>query len=248
MFQYRTWPVGLDFPSCAECNHGSDDYDLLISMLARMDPFDDKGNRDGRTEGLMKAVNKQYPGLMAKMMPSVREARRQNKELGLVRKPGQTYQQTAAVKVPEEFHKAVCVLGRKLAKGIFYRQASRIFSDEGCLLLNWFTNADLFRKGKYEVFESLKHLSGDIPRLQRSRKFLNDQFEYKVSISPDNDILILQAVFGKAFGLVVFGSALPDRLEPMVKKLREKTSRDGPFAVLQSPSLMAAQNGNVLKR
>jgi hypothetical protein len=60
-----------------------------------------------------------------------------------------------------------------------YRQAGHVFPNEGCLLLNWFSNADLFRKGKYEVFETLKHLSGDFPKLQRARKFLNDQFEYK---------------------------------------------------------------------
>jgi hypothetical protein len=237
MFQYRLWPEGLEFPSCEACNHGTNDDDLLISMLARMDPSEKKGNRDGRVEGLMKAVNKQNPHLFSKMMPSVREARRQLRTLGLKRKSGQTYQESAAVKVPDEIHGAVCVVATKLAKGIFYRTTARIFPEEGCLLLNWFTNVDLLRTGKYPVFDLVKHLAGDVPPLKRSETFLNDQFEYKLSLSPNRDILVLQAIFGNAFGLIIFGSAVPNLLENIVTRLREQTSREGPFAVLQSLSL-----------
>jgi len=202
-----------------------------------MDPFEEKGDRDGRLEGLMKMANKQNPGMFSKMMLSVREARRQNRELGLKPAPGQTHQEASGVKVLDEFHQAVCVLARKLAKGIFYRETGTVFPDEGCLLLNWFTNADLFRSGKYPIFELLKELGGNAPQLQRSGKHLNDQFEYKSSLSPEKEFLVLQARFGNAFGFVVFGSTLPRRLEAIVERLREQTARDGPFAVLQSTSL-----------
>jgi hypothetical protein len=43
-----------------------------------------------------------------------------------------------------EFHKAVCVLGRKLAKGVYYNETGCIFPSHGCLILNWFTNVDPF--------------------------------------------------------------------------------------------------------
>jgi hypothetical protein len=237
MFQYRRWPEGFEFPACAACNQGTDDHDLLIAMLARMDPFEEKGNKDGKLEGLMKMANKQYPGMFSKMMLSAREARRQNRELGLQPALGQTHQEVSGVRVPDEIHEAVCVLARKLAKGIFYREAGTVFPDEGCLLLNWFTNADLLRTGKYVIFDLLKELGGNAPPLERSGKYLNDQFEYKSSLSPEKEFLVLQARFGNAFGLVVFGSALPDRLEAIVTRLRKQTERDGPFAVLQSTSL-----------
>jgi len=238
MFQHRQWPEGFEFPACETCNHGSGDDDLIVSMLARMDPFEERGNRDGRLEGLMLATNKQHPGLLAKMIPSAAEARRNNRQLGIIPDAGQTHQEAGAVKVPNEVHVAVCSLAEKLAKGIYYRETSKVFSSSGCLLLNWFTNADLFREGKYIVFDLLKEIGGNIPPVQRTGVFLNDQFEYKISFSPEADILVLQARFGNAFGFVVFGCTIPGRLEAIITGLRERTSRDGPFAVLQSSTLI----------
>lgn len=237
MFQFRLWPEGFEFPSCEPCNQGSDDDDLLIAMLARMDPFELKGDLDGKQVGLMKAVNRQFPGLFEKMMPSATEARRSNRELGLQPAPGQTHREAGPVKVPKEFHDAVCVFARKLSKGIYYREAGVAFPGDGCLLLTWFTNADILRTGKYPAFDALKELAGVAPPLQRGGTYLNDQFEYKLSISPERDVFVLQARFGHSFGVVIFGSTLVGKLESMVTKLREQTERNGPFAVLQSPVL-----------
>ena len=239
MFQFRLWPEGFEFPSCEPCNQGSDDDDLLIAMLARIDPFDLKGDPDGKQEGLIKAVNRQFPGLIGRMIPSAAEARRNNRELGVQPAPGQTHQEAGAVKLPAEFHNAVCVFSRKLSKGIYYRETGTPFPDDGCLLLNWFTNADIVRTGKYSAFEALKELAGDIPMLHRGATHLNDQFEYKLSISPDRDIFVLQAIFGNSFGVVVFGCTQKVHLERAFTRLQEKTGRNGPFAVLQSPVLAA---------
>jgi hypothetical protein len=237
MFQHRQWPEGFEFPACAACNHGSDDHDLLVAMLARMDPLEEKGDLDGRLEGLMKAVHRQYPRLFPKMALSANEARRRNRELGLERAPGQTHQERGAVRVTEEFDDAVRVLATKLAKGVYYRETGRVFPYDGALLFRWFTNVELVRDGEYEVFRKLSGIAGGIPKLQRSQKLLNDQFEYKWSLSPDKDVFVLQAVFGKAFGLVVFGSAKPGVLEEAVASLRDRTGNNGPFTVLQSPTL-----------
>jgi hypothetical protein len=236
LFQNRQWPEGFEFPACQACNQGSDDDDLVVAMLARMDPFEERGNRDGRLEGLMHAVNRQRPGLFQKMLPSAVEARRRNRELGVLPKPGQTQQEASGVNVPDEFHVAVCTLARKLVKGVFYREVGEIFPASGCLLLNWFTNADLLRHGTYPVFDLLKEIGGNAPPVQRSGNYLRDQFEYKITFSPDSNILVMQARFGNSFGLVVFGCRLEGRLEAMIERLRELTGKEGPFAVLQSPS------------
>ena len=238
MFQDHLWPEGFEFPACQKCNHGTSDADLLVAMLARMDPFENKGNRDGKSFGLMKAVNIQFPGLFEKMMPTASEARRQNRELKVQPTPGQTHQEAAhSIKVPREFHDAVSILGSKLAKGIYYRDAGAIFPKDGCLLMNWFSNEQLARDGKYEVFDVLKGLAGVAPPLVRAKKYLNDQFEYKLSLSPDKKIMVVQARFGNSFGLAAFGSTVVGHLEGAVAKMREQTSRDGPFTVLQSSSL-----------
>ena len=120
---------------------------------------------------------------------------------------------------------------------MFYRETASPFPDKGCLLLNWFTNADLIRSGKYVVFDLLKELTGTAPPLQRSGTYLNDQFEYKLSLSPGKEIFVLQARFGNSFGLAVFGSTTPGLLEASIQRLREQSANAGPFAVLQSPTL-----------
>jgi hypothetical protein len=237
MFQFRQWPEGFEFPSCEECNHGTSDYDLLIAMIARMDPFELTGDQDGKQLGLMKAANRQFPGLFERMMPSASEARRHNRKFVLHPVPGKTHQEAGGVKVPEEIHAAVCALAIKLSKGIYYREAGTLFPDNGCLLLNWFTNAELLRDGKYPVFDLLKEMGGTVPLLQRTGKYLHDQFEYKLSLAPQKDVLVLQAKFGNAFALIVFGSTIPGMLESSVTRLREQSQRDGPFAILQSPTL-----------
>ena len=87
------------------------------------------------------------------------------------------------------------------------------------------------------VFDILKELGGSAPVLQRTGKYLNNQFEYKLSLSPEKDILVIQARFGNAFGFVVFGCTIEGKLEEMVNQMREKTQENGPFAILQSTSL-----------
>lgn len=206
-------------------------------MLARLDPTGPQGNVDGRLGGLMKAVNTQFPGLFHQMMPSAAEARRQNRKIGIIPRAGQTHQEAGTVKIPAQVHEAVCVFAAKLGKGIFYKESSSIFPSTGCILLNWFTNADLVRDRKYMALESLKELAGVVPTLKRSSEHLNSQFRYKLSLSDKKDVFVLQALFGQAFGLVLFGSSQTGLLEAGVKRLRQQTGRFGPFAVLQSPTL-----------
>lgn len=228
LFQYRQWPEGFEFPACDECNHGSADQDLLIAMLARMDPFTELGNKDGKGEGLVRNVNAQFPGMIQRMLPSAVEARRSNRKLGLSPRLGQTHQQSGVVKVTPEMQEAVGVFACKLSKAIYYLDAGSAFPKQGCLLLSWFTNADLLRDGKYVAFDILKELPGQSPLLQRTGKYLNDQFEYIFSISAGKEMFVLRASFGKAFGFVVFGCTIAGRFESHIEQLREQLGKDGP--------------------
>jgi hypothetical protein len=234
MFQHRQWPEGFEFPACQACNKGSSDHDLVIAMLARMDPFEDKGNLDGAAEGLMKAAHRQHPELFRKMMMGA------NRELGLRPGPGQTHQDTHLANVTDEMREAVDVFAGKLVKGIYYMHAGAIFPADGCLVMCWFTNTDLLRDGKFQLFDVMKDMAGEAPALVRSGKFLNDQFEYKFSLSDEQHLLALQARFGNAFGLIVFGATTPGWLEQHIRRLEDTMAREdggGPFRILQSTVL-----------
>jgi hypothetical protein len=234
MFQDRKWPEGFEFPSCERCNASTSNHDLLIALLGRMDPINDKGDQDGAFGGLVAQANRQFPGLFEKMKLSASEARQSCRALGVTPAPGRTYQETGVVNVPEEFHLAVCSLAAKLAKGVFYRETKQIFPEYGCLALNWFTNADLIRDGKYVVFDLLKDLGGEVPILKRSGQHLNNQFEYKWLASNDIPFFIFQASFGNSFGMAVWGCAERGRLEHKFDELKKKTGHDGPFCLIQT--------------
>lgn len=230
MFQYRDWPEGFEFPACSRCNHGSADDDLLISLLARTDPFTDRGDRDGRLPGIIGSVHQRFPDLIGKMMPSAIEARTMNRRLGRVPAAGETNQQAGPVRVTDEMHTAVKVFAAKLTKAVYYMHSNRVFPVAGRLHLKWFTNADLINNGgRYPVFDMLEELDGFVPEMVRAKSLLNDQFEYKLSISNDFDLLALQARFGLGFGLAVFACTMGDQLNALFASVEARTGRPSPF-------------------
>lgn len=237
MFIGRTWPEGFEFPACANCNHGSGDHDVLVSVLARGAPLVGSGNEDGYLRGLIGQVNQQNRGLLARMKLSGVESRRTNRSVGVVPGPGQTHQDIPFVKILPEHHDAVAALATKLTKGLYYRETGQIFPNGGCLLMNWFTNLDLFKTGTYPVFDLLKTQQGDVPKIVRSGHKLNHQFECKITPRPCDGFFILQASFGMAFGFAVFGNAQRGKLEAVVAQVQADRGSAGIFKVLQSPTI-----------
>jgi hypothetical protein len=237
VFNGRRWPEGFEFPACEACNSGTSNEDIMVAFLSRLDPSEGVGNEDGKLAGYMKNANAQFPELIKNMLPTAAEARRLNREFSIKPQTGQTHQDASPVKIPIEMHKAVCVFGRKLSKAIYYLHAKQPFPNDGCLLLNWFANADILREGKSTLFEALKNIPGDTPLLQRGGKYLNEQFDYRVSISEDNASYLVQARFRNAFGFAVLGSTTSGYLEGTLTKLQEQNSREGPLTVIQSPIL-----------
>ena len=236
-FQNKQWPEGFEFPSCEDCNHGTSDDDLLVAMLGRLDPFTERGDLDGRHNGLMRAVSNQFPDLFTKLIPlTARDARNRNRKLGLSPAPGQTHLDVPVISVPVELHVAVCTFGRKLAKAIYYLGSSEIFPANGCLILSWFSNEEIVKLGKYQMLDIMKGIGGVVPILVRSGKLLNDQFSFKISMSDDKDLFALQVLLGKSFGFVVFGSVKPGVIEDSYQRLRQERG-DGPFAIVASSIL-----------
>jgi hypothetical protein len=224
MFQNRQWPEGFEFPACDRCNIGTRDDDLLIAMLARVDPLENRGDRDGKMPGLMARAHKRHPGMFERMLA--------------IGEDGQP-QASGEWQITNEMRQAVDVLAAKLAKGIYWRHTRDIFPNDGGLAMTWYTNADVACDGGYKLFESLQHLAGNAPLLTRSGTYLNDQFEYKFSLSPEKHILTMQAKFGNAFGFAVFGSTTPGLLEKNIHLAVASPRADGvePFRMLQSPAL-----------
>lgn len=233
MFQNRHWPEGFEFAACAACNGGTREDDAMVALLARMSP-NDLGNRDGRLDQIVNFLFRRFPGLFEKMRPTAIEARRMNKEFGIQPTQGKTHQEMGVVRVTGEMNDAVCTFANKLAKAIYYKETGKIFPADGSVVLHWATNADVFRHGSYPVFEILAKLTGNAPPIERSRKSLRDQFEYKVSFDDDH-LMIVQATFSQSFALSIFTSTQPGRLEDIIRKIAKEAGYPSPFTVLQSP-------------
>lgn len=220
MFQHRAWPEGYEFPSCFECNSGSSDDDLVVALMARMDPFEDAGDRDGKVEGLIKQVRRQHPGMLAEMMPSPAEARRLNREHGVQPGPGQSHQDTGVLKVPTGLDAAIKRFAAKLSKAIYYKATNRPFPVSGEIAAHWFTNVELLRHGFIPVFRALQEVGGIMPEHVRSSRLLNDQFAVKWSLSDDLQVFILQTMLGNAFGTVTFGSVQAGQISSHLESLQ----------------------------
>jgi hypothetical protein len=231
LFQHKGWPEGYEFPACFKCNNGTSNYDRMLAMLARTDYNGDAGNLDGKFADLVAGVHAQDASQIPAMLPTVREARTYNRRFGIVPKTGQTHQDASPVKITPEMQTAVEVFSGKLAKALYFRETGKVFPLDGCLALRWFTNAELLENDSYPVFQMLEGLTGNAPLLKRGGKALNDQFSYKFSVPSDVDMFVLQASFGRAFGLVIFGSSEKGQLEAIMSKLA--ANHGGyPFTVL----------------
>lgn len=206
MFERRWWPEGYEFPSCAKCNSDSSDDDLLVAFLARMNPVDDVGDRDGKVIGLIKMINRQMPDFFNSMWPTNSEARRINRRAGVVPSRGETHQDAGALLVPLRLDSAVKRFSAKLSKALYYKATGLVFPEGGEIAGIWFTNFDFLVHGYFPIFRELRDIYGIVPDHVRSSESLNEQFSVKWSMDDDRKWFVMQAMFGKSFGLVTFGS------------------------------------------
>jgi hypothetical protein len=67
---------------------------------------------------------------------------------------------------------------------------------------------------------------------------LSDRFEYKVSLSDDNSLILLQARFGASLGVVVCGSSKDGYIESYLEAKNESSKLKSSFSVIQSPDMI----------
>lgn len=238
LFLNRNWPEGYEFPACTECNRGTSHDDAVVAMMARMSP-DNSGNKDGQLQRVVRGVMQKIPDLPQKLRTSASEARKLNREIGVEPPPGMTHRDMGVALIPDEFFPAVNRFSNKLARAAYYKETGKIFPTHGCILMNWSTNATWIKHGTNVVFDILSSIPGSIPKMERARKSLHDQFSYKVSLEGDR-LMILQAQFSYSFSLAIFASSVPGQLEAIAESIHEKTSRDGSsFELVHSPQAAA---------
>lgn len=229
MFHGRASPEGFLFPACAECNNGSSDADTFISLLARLDPMEERSDKDGRLGGLIKNVINQFPEDSEAMMPTATEARSMNRQMGIVPGPGQTHQDVCGIFVVEGAKDSIATIAGKLAKALYFTHTGLVFPADGCLILYYATNAEIADPARKEAYQPLLDVPGEALPLVRNGRRLNDQFAYKFSRHCDGAFMVV-AVFGSAFMVTIAGHPKPNVLEPALLHLCDGRR----FRILQS--------------
>lgn len=236
LFRDKHWPEGYVFPACESCNSDSSDEDLMVAFLAQMDPKAQDPEKHKKGFGLMRAVHRQFPGTLQEIFKkSATEARRDARRLGMTPELGKTYQELGIANVSEAMHMSVAMLGSKLTKAVYYMQTKEIFTSNGGIMFQWFTNAQKMEHGKIVLLEAAAAFSAISPPKQRNSKDLKDQFDYRYSVGEEGKIHLLQVVFGEVFGFVTIFSQTPGRLESMEDSIKQKLgTADSPFKFLST--------------
>lgn len=187
---------------------------------------------------LLETIRSRHPGLLDKMIPTTEEDEELSSRLGILPLASNSEPDVVPVHVPSEFDDAVSVFSGKLLKGVYYQESGLPFPASGCIIFNWFTNAQFFTHGNYPAFEALRSMPGKAPTLRRQKTMLNDRFEYKVSLSDDNSLILLQARFGASFGVVVCGSSKEGYIESYLEGKNESSKLKTGFSIIQSPEMI----------
>jgi hypothetical protein len=236
MFRDKAWPEGFEFSACTSCNGGSSNEDLMVAFLAQLRGADQKTLQKGF--GLMRSVNRQFPGLLDKIFSrSANEARADARRLGIRPRPGETYQQLGTVDIPDEMHRCVEVFASKLTKAIYFMKTGMPFPADGGIQFQWFTNAQRLEHGRIVLLEVLAGLAAMSAPVERSGRDLKDQFDYLYSVDEPKELHVLQVGFGEVFGFVSIFSQVPGRLEAMDERLAERfegEQKKSPFKWLSS--------------
>jgi hypothetical protein len=224
LFLKKEWPEGFVFPACEKCNSKSSDNDLIVGVMAKMT------NDREDVRGLLMNLRNQKPTFLDEMIRmSASEARRNVKRMKLPKPQGMTYREVGVVNVNDSMREAVINLARKLSKAIFYKKTGRIFSSNGGILLNWFTNAQLYEHGGILVLQGLAHFNYQTEEITRNKKSLRDQFDYRYSLSEEGTIHLIQVTFGNSFGFVTLMSEDRRVLESINEKAQNQARQDSVF-------------------
>ena len=237
MFRQKLWPEGFEFPACDDCNSGSRTDDLIMAIVARLDPLDGAAARDdGSLNGLMSRLRYLRPTLLDEMIPSAREARTLARQMQVSRVDGKTFLESRPfVRFTPTVQRAIQAFALKLTKAIVYREAKTIFPVDGSIFMTWSTNLDLLESGSYPIFDALQDLPGLVPEVKRHRDVLHDQFGYKWTADSDIERFVIQVKIAFSIAFVVIGCPKPGVLEKLY--LLEAHEANGRTAVLQSQSL-----------
>jgi hypothetical protein len=117
------------------------------------------------------------------------------------------------IRVPKVVEQSFRAVGKKLLKGVFYKETGQIFPAEGELVVHLYPNYDiLFSESQSLQFIAQRIPGATLPVTAQSRD-LSSQFKIRLSIAEDASIINVIAFFSDCVALGIWGFADPGLIE-----------------------------------
>jgi hypothetical protein len=181
---------------------------LIVALLARLRMRNDSGSAidQKEVERLIPGIQREFPGLLESMSQDISvRARRTTREKLKIQLPDGS----SALDVPvysvrdQRFHDAVLNFGRKFGMALFYKRFLAPMPITGGIGVRWYSNVQV-ESG--EIPSTFREVVPDLPKLERAKIDLSDQFVYRVGSAQEEGTRIgaFRADFHASFVIVGF--------------------------------------------
>lgn len=201
-FRLGQRPKGLEFPSCAPCNHGARLADLVVAIVGRCWPDSSASEERENFNSLLGLANRKLPGILEEMRPAKAAERRTIRELNL---PPDVGILRLSGPIVSSHMEAFAV---RLALALHYHQTGEVIGPNGGVAVRLYSNLDAIAGDlpEFDFFDSPKTLS-------QGRMSTADEFLYEVKALPDKSKSVAYATFRQSFAAAMICSQERDFLE-----------------------------------
>jgi hypothetical protein len=207
MFDQRHRPKGLEFSTCAECNHGTRLTDLVASLLGRVYPDSESDPRKEELKKLLSAVSNNVPGLLEEMLADEAEQHRARLDIPNM-PPGSAVLRANGPILTRHMQ----TFGAKLGFALHFEAHGSFVPQEGGVQPMYFTNVSA---AKSELPMEIINLLPSPRTLQQGKKDVRDQFSYSSLITEERRHSVFYAVFRQSFAVAAVTGL--DRSEFLMK-------------------------------
>ena len=196
-FHGRHWPETYEFPACAPCNEGArlDEQALAVLTRSKLTETGNKADRE-EWEGLVHGVKNNQPHVVAEWQSFSRnEVKRHlrrvfGSEGDLRRREG-----WGIIHLGPLTQTMMTRFMIKLAKALYYRHNNHIF--DGVIYTHHIDR--MSQNANPEYFQSILGMAPALPEIERNRKSLTSQFDYRFNHSPEHRVLYAVVQFSEQY-------------------------------------------------
>nr|WP_325248229.1 hypothetical protein [Amylibacter sp.] len=204
MFKNKSRPMGLEFPACHRCNHGSGGLDQLAANIA----FGVSPEAVMKTRSMSAHELKVVKGI-ANNTPNLYISA---KRVPIFNQDGKLIGSAVATELRKEISLKLAKWATKQTLALWFEHTGQIASHRVVVDVELLTNTKHPPKDLYEIIKYM----GKSDSLNTANRFTADQFSYKIKVDPAKDMAMVFAQYHQGFA---FFSIIKDK--PIAKLSRK---------------------------